>query len=84
MKDRSREGRKVKLINFFLRFYLFIFIERMGGEREGEKYQCVVASHVAPHWGPGPQSRHVPRLGIEPVTLWFIDQAQSTELYQPG
>ena len=25
----------------------------------------------APYWGPGPQHRHVPWLGIEPVTLWF-------------
>ena len=34
---------------FVLGFYLFIFRERgREGEREGEKYQCVVASHVAP------------------------------------
>ena len=32
---------------FFLRFYLFIFRER-GREGEREKYQSVVASHVAP------------------------------------
>ena len=25
----------------------------------------------APNWGPGPQPRHVPWLGIELVTLWF-------------
>ena len=24
-----------------------------------------------PNWGPGPQPRHMPRLGIEPVTLWL-------------
>ena len=24
-----------------------------------------------PTWGPGPQPRHVPWLGIEPATLWF-------------
>ena len=34
---------------FFKRFYLFIFRESgREGEREGEKYQCVVAFHVAP------------------------------------
>ena len=34
---------------FFQRFYLFIFRQRgREGEREGEKHQCVVASHVAP------------------------------------
>ena len=33
----------------FKRFYLFIFRQRgREGEREGEKYQCVVASYVAP------------------------------------
>ena len=37
-----------------------------------------------PHWGPGPQPRHVTWLGIEPLTLWFADHAQSTELHQPG
>ena len=31
------------------RFYLFIFRERgREGEREGEKHQCVLASHVLP------------------------------------
>ena len=30
---------------FFYRFYLFIFRER---RREGEKHQCVVASHTPP------------------------------------
>ena len=39
-----------KLVTFFFeRFYLFIFRERgKEGEREGEKRQCVVASHMAP------------------------------------
>ena len=32
---------------FFKRFYLFIFRQRgREGEREGEKYQCVVVSHM--------------------------------------
>ena len=34
--------------------------------------------------GPGPQPRHVPRLGIEPATLWSQAPAQSTEPHQPG
>ena len=33
--------------DFLKRFYLFIFIKRRReGEREGEKHQCVVASHT--------------------------------------
>ena len=36
-------------IPFFKRFYLFNFRERgREGEREGEKYHCVVSSHVPP------------------------------------
>ena len=27
-----------------------------------------------PYWGPGLQPRHVPWLGIKPVTLWFTGQ----------
>ena len=37
-----------------------------------------------PHWGPGPQPRHVPWLVIEPATFWFTARNQSTELHQPG
>ena len=50
---------------------IYLFSERKGGrEREGEKHQCVVASYAPPR-GPGPQPRHVPQLGIEPVTHCF-------------
>ena len=36
-------------LGFFKIFYLFIFRERRReGEREGEKYQCVVASRMSP------------------------------------
>ena len=51
--------------------YLFIYLiltRGREGEREGEKHQCVVASST-PYWGPGPQPRHVPWLGIELATL---------------
>ena len=30
------------------RFYLFIYMQGREGEREGEKHQCVVASHTPP------------------------------------
>ena len=37
------------LLYFFKRFYLFSFREwGKEGEREGEKHQCVVASHAPP------------------------------------
>ena len=57
---------RIFILFIFLRFYLFIFREReREGERKGEKHQCVVASHVPPHWGPGLQPRHVPWLEIK-------------------
>ena len=66
---------------FFLRFYLFL--ERgEGREKELERnIMCDCLLH-APTWGPGPKPRHVPWLGIQPVTLQ--DGTQSTELHQSG
>ena len=77
---------RVKHQLLFLRFYLFIFIE-IG--REEENHRCMrdtstgCLSH-APNQGPGPQSRHAPWPGIQPVTLWFIGWHSITELHQPG
>ena len=42
-------------------------------ERGWETSMCVCLSS-APYWGPGPQPRQVPWLGIEPATLWFTGQ----------
>ena len=61
----------VDFLSFF--FFLKIYLLRQRGregKREGEKRQCLVASH-ATFWGSGPQPKHVPWLGIEPATLWF-------------
>ena len=62
---------------FFLRFHLFT-CKRRGreGEREGEKHQYVRDISIGcllhtPNWGPGPQSRHVPQLGIKSATFRF-------------
>ena len=57
--------------------YLFTFRER-GREGEGKwvKCWCVRETLIScllhgPNQGPGPHTRHVPQLGIEPVTFWF-------------
>ena len=69
----------------FKRFYLFIFRERgREGERDGGKYQCVVASHMTPTG----ELAHNPSMWPE----WdsnkqpFGSQActQPTEPHQPG
>ena len=75
----------LKSVIFFFQKILFIFRERgREGEIWGEKHQGMVASHVFPYSGPGLQPRHVPWLGIEPMTLGSQAGAQSTEPHQPG
>ena len=62
-----------KFINFDVFFSILFIFKQKGreGERVGEKHQCLVASHMPHTREPGP---HVPRLGIEPATLWFTGQ----------
>ena len=57
---------------FFLKI-LFIYFqsEGKGGRKRGrETSMCGCLLH-SPNRGPGLQPSHVPRLGIEPVTIWF-------------
>ena len=75
---------------FFVCLLVFLLSPERGreGEREGEKHQCEkhssVASCTCPHQRPNPQPRHVPLLGIEPVTFPFAGQCPPTEPHQPG
>ena len=68
---------RITTVLLFLKI-LFIFREREGRERGRETSMC--ERHMdrlpptGPQLGPGPQPRHVPRLGIEPATLWFTGQ----------
>ena len=63
--------------HFLKRFYFFL--ER-GGRREEKRERNIdvrgkhqlVASCTYPDWGPNPQPRHVPWLGMEPVTFCFV------------
>ena len=59
---------KSNLKGFFNILFIIYFERREGRKREISMCGCL--SH-APHWGPGPQPRHVPWLGTELVTLWF-------------
>ena len=71
---------------FFYFLKDFIYFQRgewREKERERELSMCGCLS-CGPHWGPGPQPRHVPCLGIQPASLWFAVRAQSSELCQPG
>ena len=69
---------------FFFRFYLFIFRERgRERERQGEKHQCVFASH-GPLLGTWSATQACALNGIELVTLDSQAGTQSTDLHQPG
>ena len=53
---------------------LFIYFWERGEGRKKHRERNInvwLPLTCAPHWGPGPQPRHVSWLGIEPVTLWF-------------
>ena len=79
LKDGNEVVSASRQLNFYF-FSRFFFIFREGeGRRKRERNIYVqeihglVASH-APNWGPGLQPRHVPWLGIKPVTFWFAGQ----------
>ena len=61
--------------NMIFKKYLFIFRERER-ERARETSMCGCLS-CTPNLGPGLQPRHVPLLGIKPVTLWFAGQCST-------
>ena len=90
-ENQGQEVERVDLANFqaFKNFFKLInsfsFRKRgREGEREGEKHQCVVASHM-PHTG---DLAHNPgmcpdwELNQQPFALWA--DAQSTEPHKPG
>ena len=55
----------------FFKDFIYLFLEKgEGREKERETSMCGCLS-CTPNWGPGPQPRHVPCLGIELATLWF-------------
>ena len=68
---------------FLLRFYIFIFRES-GREKEGEKHQCVVASHLPPT---GDLAHNPGTCSDWELNQWLFGlqaSTQSTEPHQPG
>ena len=56
----------------FLKGFTYLFFrEGKGGEKRGRETSTCGCLSRGPHWGPGLQPRHVPWLGIKPMTLWF-------------
>ena len=60
-------------ILFLKDFYLCIS-ERGEGKKRGRDTSICSCPSCTPHWGPGPQPRHVPWLRIKPGTPWFAGQ----------
>ena len=73
-------------ISFFsLRLYLFIFRAReKEGEREGEKHQCVAASHESPAGDLACNPGMCPDWELNRRSFGSQAGTQSTEPHQPG
>ena len=60
------------VIIIFKKDFIYLFLEwETQREREGKKYQYVVASHAPPTGDLVHNPGMCPRLGIKPATLWF-------------
>ena len=51
--------------------FMYLFLEGKGERKRRRETSMSGCLSCTPSWGPGLQLRHVPWLGIEPVTLWF-------------
>ena len=70
---------------WFFKLFYFIFTKSgKEGEREGDKHQCVVASHVPPTGDLAHNPGMCPDQESTRSLFGLQARAQSTELYQPG
>ena len=68
-----------KLLFMILLWRFYLFLKILFISRKGEKHQSTRGTSTGcplhtPNRGPGPQPRHVPWLGIKPVTFWIAGQ----------
>ena len=63
----------IHFVFLFKKDFIYLFLGRgeRGGEREGHETPICGCVSRTSYWGPGPQPRNVPWVGIEQVTLWF-------------
>ena len=59
---------------FFFKGFIYLFLETGEGREKGRETSICGCLSRAPYWGPGPQPKHVPWLGIELVALWFTGE----------
>ena len=81
----TRKRENLDLISFFKkRFYLFYFRQRgREGEIEGEKHQCMVASHVPPTGDLACNQGMCPDWELNQQHFGLQAGTQSTEPHQP-
>ena len=73
------------VILFFFKIFIYLFLESgEGREKEREKYQCVVASHVAPTRDLARKPGMCPDWESNWRPFGLQASAQSTEPHQPG
>ena len=83
--EEKTENWKTYIHIHFLKLFIYLFLERgEGREKEGEKHQCVVASHTPPtgDLAHNPGTCTDGESNQQPFGLQV--GAQSTELHQPG
>ena len=69
---------------FFFKILFIYFLERGQGREKGREISLWGCLLPACDWGPGPQPRHVPWLGIKLVTFWFSGQSYIHWATRPG
>ena len=69
---------------FIFKDFIYLFLEREEGEREGEKHQCVVASRMTPHLGLACNPGMCPNRELNQQPFGLQAGTQSTEPHQLG
>ena len=82
---KSSDNWEITFLFMFLNIFIYLFLERgREGKREGEKHQCLVASHMAPTGDLAHNPGMCPDWESNQRPFGSQTSAQSTEPHQPG
>ena len=76
-QQEGGQGRTEKSISEEIGFFndfIYLFLDRGETWRKRKDISMCGCLSCTPYWGPDPQPRHVPYVGIKPATLWFEGQ----------
>ena len=72
LRGRGQRVFGANQVFLLLLFRYYLFSDRGEGRKRGRETSVCGCLSCAPYWGPGPQPRHVPPLGMGPaMTTWF-------------